>query len=169
MVKRFYKPEWGDSWREHFSVDIINGTPGNELKCDNRKLVANYLRVGFDEGRLMARRSGCARISIPPPKSRWRTTSPPRSSFPPGRSSISTRVSNPSVKFVHNTESRLFQRPDEAIHRGYDKQTEQDLSEPGNFLSNFQPLPRGRRGNWSRTPSASRLTASRCGILLLMR
>jgi hypothetical protein len=45
-----------------------------------------------------------------------------------------------SVKFVHNTENRLFQRPDDAIHRGYDKQAEKDLSEPGNFLSNFQPL-----------------------------
>ena len=49
VVKRFYKPEWGDNWREHFSVDIINGTPGNELKCDNRKLVTNYLRVGYDQ------------------------------------------------------------------------------------------------------------------------
>ena len=48
VVKRFYKPEWGENWREHFSVDIINGTPGNELKCDNRKLVTNFLRVGFD-------------------------------------------------------------------------------------------------------------------------
>ncbi len=48
MVKRYYKPEWGDNWREHFSVDIINGKPGNELKCDNRKLVTTYLRVGFD-------------------------------------------------------------------------------------------------------------------------
>jgi hypothetical protein len=28
-------------------VDIINGIPGNELKCDNRKLVTTYLRVGF--------------------------------------------------------------------------------------------------------------------------
>ena len=48
VVKRYYKPEWGDHWRDHFSVDIINGTPGNELKCDNRKLVTTYLRVGFD-------------------------------------------------------------------------------------------------------------------------
>ena len=48
VVKRYYKPEWGDDWRDHFSVDIINGTPGNELKCDNRKLVTTYLRVGFD-------------------------------------------------------------------------------------------------------------------------
>ena len=39
VVKRFYQPEWWGNWREHFSVDIINGTPGNELKCDDRKLV----------------------------------------------------------------------------------------------------------------------------------
>ena len=48
VVKRYYKPEWGKDWRSHFSVDIINGTPGNELKCDNRKLVTTYLRVGFE-------------------------------------------------------------------------------------------------------------------------
>ncbi|MEQ2009684.1 MAG: hypothetical protein ABMA26_23110, partial [Limisphaerales bacterium] len=48
VVKRFHKPEWGKGWREHFSVDIVNGVPGNELKCDNRKLMTTYLRVGFD-------------------------------------------------------------------------------------------------------------------------
>src|SRR5688572_29886039 len=48
VAKRYYKPEWGKDWRSHFSVDIINGTPGNELKCDNRKLVTTYLRVGYD-------------------------------------------------------------------------------------------------------------------------
>ena len=49
VVKRYYKPEMGDAWREHFSVDIINGKPGNELKFDNRKLVTNYLRVGYEK------------------------------------------------------------------------------------------------------------------------
>jgi hypothetical protein len=34
VVKRCCKPEWKEQWRGHFSVDIINGTPGNELKCD---------------------------------------------------------------------------------------------------------------------------------------
>src|SRR5258706_9672756 len=48
VVKRYFKPEWGADWRGHFSVDIINGKPGNELKCDNRKLVTTHLRVGFD-------------------------------------------------------------------------------------------------------------------------
>ena len=32
----------------HFSVDIINGAPGHELKYEGRKLVASYLRVGRD-------------------------------------------------------------------------------------------------------------------------
>ena len=34
-----------------------------------------------------------------------------------------------SAKFVHNCEYRLFQRPDDAIHRGFDKQTEKDFRE----------------------------------------
>ena len=49
VVKRFYKPEWNAHWREHFSVDIINGTPGNELKLDGIKLVSHFLRVGYDQ------------------------------------------------------------------------------------------------------------------------
>jgi hypothetical protein len=49
---------------------------------------------------------------------------------------------NLSSKFVVNCESRLFQRPDDAIHRGYDKQTEIDFSKGGNFFSNFEPLTR---------------------------
>jgi hypothetical protein len=36
----------------------------------------------------------------------------------------------------------LFQRPDEAIHRGADKQAEADIASPGTFLSNFEPLTR---------------------------
>ncbi|MDB6129336.1 MAG: hypothetical protein JWM04_443, partial [Verrucomicrobiales bacterium] len=31
VVKRFYKPEWSGKWRDHFSVDIVNGKSGNEL------------------------------------------------------------------------------------------------------------------------------------------
>jgi len=43
-------------------------------------------------------------------------------------------------KFVENCEYRLFQRPDDAIYRGFDKQTEYDFSIDGHFISNFQPL-----------------------------
>ena len=48
------------------------------------------------------------------------------------------------MKFVKNCENRLFQRPDDAIHPGYDKQTESDFSHNGNFFSNYEPLPRER-------------------------
>ncbi len=47
---------------------------------------------------------------------------------------------NPSVKLVENCETLLFQRPDDAIHRGFDKQAEADIATPGTFLSNFEPL-----------------------------
>jgi len=41
---------------------------------------------------------------------------------------------------VNNCELRLFQRPDDAIHRGYDKQTESDFARRDNFFSNYEPL-----------------------------
>ncbi len=41
---------------------------------------------------------------------------------------------------MQNCEWRLFQRPDDAIHPGFDKQTEDDMSRDGLFCSNFQPL-----------------------------
>src|SRR5580692_105591 len=31
-VKSYYRPEWGDDWRKHFTVDRINGHLGHELK-----------------------------------------------------------------------------------------------------------------------------------------
>jgi phosphoenolpyruvate carboxykinase (diphosphate) len=140
VVKRFYKPAWGARWREHFSVDVINGTPGNELKCDNRKLVSNFLRVGYETDgswRVFGlRKDFHPAAKIQAEDDITASVVAPVSRLP----HLNPEYTNPSVKFVYNTENRLFQRPDEAVHRGYDKQTEKDLSEPGNFLSNFQPL-----------------------------
>ena len=48
-----------------------------------------------------------------------------------------------SIKLIKNCEARLFQRPDDAIHRGLDKQTESDFSGEDNFISNFEPLKPG--------------------------
>ena len=140
VVKRVYNPDWGDTWRRHFSVDIINGTPGNELKFDNRKLMTTYLRVGFD------------------PDGSWRTFGMRKDFQPAIKMSaedditasvvvparylkhLNPEAGNSSVKFVSNCEYRLFQRPDDAIHRGYDRQTEGDFTNAGNFLSNYEPL-----------------------------
>jgi hypothetical protein len=47
---------------------------------------------------------------------------------------------HPSLKLAQNCEFRLFQRPDDAIHPGLDRQTEEDMAGPGLFCSNFEPL-----------------------------
>jgi phosphoenolpyruvate carboxykinase (diphosphate) len=57
-----------------------------------------------------------------------------------------------SLKFVKNCEYRLFQRPDDAIHRGYDKQTENDFAKGGNFFSNYEPLPAARAAEMIEEP-----------------
>jgi hypothetical protein len=140
VVKRFYKPEWGANWREHFSVDIINGAEGHELKCDNRKLVSSYLRVGYDEDGSW-RTFGLRKDFYPAAKWQFEDDITASVVVPAtDLSGLDPRYHHPAVKFVQNCEYRLFQRPDEAIHRGYDKQTETDFTAPDNFLSNYEPL-----------------------------
>jgi hypothetical protein len=41
-----------------------------------------------------------------------------------------------------NCESYLFQRPDEAVIRGYDKEAEREIVENNTFLTNYEPLTR---------------------------
>jgi hypothetical protein len=140
VVKRYCKPEWGAAWRDHFSVDIINGTPGNELKCDNRKLVTTYLRVGFDADGAW-RTFGLRKDFHPAVKVQMEDDITASVVVPADRlENLSDIHGALSLKFVQNCEQRLFQRPDDAIHRGYDKQTEADFTLPENFFSNYEPL-----------------------------
>ncbi|MGO8765138.1 MAG: hypothetical protein ACLQSR_08410 [Limisphaerales bacterium] len=140
VVKRYYKPEWGDNWRDHFSVDIINGIPGNELKCDNRTLVTTRLRVGFDDDGAW-RTFGLRKDFHPSVKIQTEDDITASTVVPPGvLADIPDATAQRAVKFVRNCEKRLFQRPDDAIHRGYDKQTESDFAQPDNFFSNYEPL-----------------------------
>jgi len=139
IMKRLMHPEWEENWRDYFGVDIVNGVPGHELKVLDRRLVGTYLRVGFNE------------------TGRWRTYKLRQdfmaSSKVQTEDDISASVIVPcdavgeggrgrgaAVKFTLNCENRLFQRPDDAIHRGLDNKTEYDLSTPDNFISNFEPL-----------------------------
>jgi len=140
VVKRLYKPEWGDNWRDHFSVDIINGIPGNELKCDNRVLVTTRLRVGFeDDG---AWRTFGLRKDFHPSLKIQTEDDITASTLVPAGIFKDVPETDPSlaIKFVKNCENKLFQRPDDAIHRGYDKQTESDFAQADNFFSNYEPL-----------------------------
>lgn len=140
VIKRHYKPAWGENWRDHFSVDIVNGTPGNELKCDNRKLVTTYLRVGFDADG--AWRTFGLRKDFHPSKKIQMEDDITASVLVPASQldDLGANSTGATVKFVKNCELRLFQRPDDAIHRGYDKQTEADFAQPDNFFSNYAPL-----------------------------
>lgn len=141
VVKRYYQPEWGDErgngWRSHFSVDIINGRLGNALRLDGVKLVANTLRVGF--GKDGSWRIFCLRHDFNP-ACKVQTEDDITASVvaPPG--SVPGDSGTLSRKYIENCEQRLFQRPDDAIHRGYDHQAEEDIAEPDTFISNFQPL-----------------------------
>ncbi|MGR9116649.1 MAG: hypothetical protein ACU85E_12860 [Gammaproteobacteria bacterium] len=140
MIKRFYKEEWGGNWREHFSVDLVNSYPGNELKYHGRKLIASYLRVGFDSNgawrvfKLRQDFSASEKVQLEDDIS--------VSTVVPVHylNTLNPDYKNPCVKLVENCEQSFFQRPDDAIHRGMDLQTEQDLSTENNFISNFQPL-----------------------------
>src|SRR5690606_41369078 len=46
----------------------------------------------------------------------------------------------PSGKLVGNCEQRLFRRPDDGIHRGFDPVAEADIARGGAFFSNYEPL-----------------------------
>jgi phosphoenolpyruvate carboxykinase (diphosphate) len=139
-VKRYYQPEWGDNWRQHFSVDRINGYLGNELKFENQKLVGNYLRMGYDPNRSW--RIYKLRPDFHPADKVQIEDDITASAVVPSESLeyLDAEYRNQSVKLVANCEYLLFQRPDDAIHRGFDKDAERDIALPGTFLSNFEPL-----------------------------
>ena len=153
IIKRFQRPEWGESprrdeWRKWFGVDIVNGFPGNELKYGERKLVGTYLRVGL-LGRMgwrtfKVRQDFAAAAKVQTQDDITASVVVPAEVLTGGLRARNGLASPPpmSYKFVTNCEFRLFQRPDDAIHRGLDKQTEADLSRSDNFISNFQPLTR---------------------------
>ncbi|MGF1452652.1 MAG: hypothetical protein ACFB21_11340 [Opitutales bacterium] len=142
IIKRFYKPDWGSDWRNRFSVDLINGQPGNILRYRNSPMITQYLRVGYTQ------------------KGEWRTFGLRKDFIPAAKISMEDDITasvvapankiqslpphwrQPSAKFVQNCEYRFFQRPDDAVIRGYDKQAEADLASDNAFLSNYEPLER---------------------------
>ncbi len=134
VVKRFQRPEWGDDWASHFSTGIVNGRKGTSLRVDGDKVHVNMLRVGFEPDgswRLFGLRHDFH------PAAKVQTEDDITASIIAPPEVSGTEVSR---KFLINCEQLLFQRPDDAIHRGYDKQAEADIASGGTFLSNFQPL-----------------------------
>ena len=142
IVKRFHKPNWSEGWEKRFSVDLINGLPGRQLIYRRQRLVTQYLRVGFSEDGTW--RTFSIRKDFAPAK-KIQTEDDISAAMVVPRDSVAglhPDVMNPSLKFIKNCEYRLFQRPDDAILRGYDKKTESDFSQGGLFFSNYEPIPR---------------------------
>ena len=137
-IKRYYKPEWGDDWRSHFSVAPTNGRHGNMVRLDGQKVLVSMARVGFQPDgswRLFTLRHDYApavKVQTEDDMTASIVTSPGVVTGPEGL----------SRKVVANCEALLFQRPDDAIYRGYDTQTERDMSGTDLFISNYQPLTR---------------------------
>ncbi|MFW6234152.1 MAG: hypothetical protein ACOC4I_02105 [Spirochaetota bacterium] len=143
LVKRFYKQEWGEDWRSKFSVDVVNGSPGNILKFLGRPILGSYLRVGLrSDGTGWTHK--LRQDFMPSRKVQWEDDISASIVLPTSvLTGLNADYKGFSVKFVENCEFRFFQRPDEAIHRGYDKQAEYDLSTPPVFASNFEPFKKG--------------------------
>ncbi|KAL0226847.1 hypothetical protein P9112_014171 [Eukaryota sp. TZLM1-RC] len=128
----------GEDWKQRFSIQMINGTAGHELYIDEAPVIANYLRVGFDS------------------KGEWKLFRCRADMEPAGKiameDDISTSVVVPlramntstlcddihshahikgaiSVKMATNCEYRFFQRPDDAIIPGLDRDAERDIAQ----------------------------------------
>ncbi|GAA1750172.1 hypothetical protein [Nostocoides vanveenii] len=135
VIKEAYRPEWGADWRSHFTVSRVNGRPGNRLRLDGQQVLVDMLRVGFETDgsyRLFSLRPDFA------PALKLQTEDDITASVVVAASDAAAE----SVKVVENCERLLFQRPDDAIHPGYDSIAETDVAQPGTFLSNFEPLDR---------------------------
>jgi hypothetical protein len=113
VIKEAYRPEWGADWRSHFTVSRVNGRPGNRLRLDGQQVLVDMLRVGFESDgsyRLFSLRPDFA------PALKVQTEDDITASVVVAASDAAAE----SVKVVENCEGLLFQRPDDAIHPGYD-------------------------------------------------
>ena len=116
-VKRYYRHEWGDELARAFHRGPPEWLPGPRAEVStNKKLVGNYLRVGYRARRFVANLQAAARIFIRRTRCRWRTISRASVVLPsePLTASDPRSMRIRSVKLVANCEALLFQRPDDA-------------------------------------------------------
>jgi phosphoenolpyruvate carboxykinase (diphosphate) len=140
-IKRLYRGiEVPQDWKKDFNVEIVNGRPSNALRYKNSPIMASFVRIGFSEDGnwfLHKLRSDF----VPSHKIQMEDDISATITIPANRlTNLNPEYKNLSVKIVKNCEAYLFQRPDEAIHRGYDKEAEHDIVQPNTFLTNYEPL-----------------------------
>ncbi|WP_194766850.1 hypothetical protein [Tamlana sp. I1] len=141
FVKRLYRQARGVlNWKDYMSVEIINGENGTGLLHNNTPVVGSYVRIGFNQkgnwllNKLRSDFSPCEKIQTEDDITASITL--PREDF----KNLNPEFKNKSLKVVTNCEAHLFQRPDEAVVRGYDKNAELDIVSDGRFLTNYELL-----------------------------
>lgn len=141
FVKRLYRQDHGAlNWKDCMSVEIINGKNGTGLQYNNTPVVGSYVRIGFNQkgiwllNKLRSDFSASQKIQLEDDISASITL--PRNQF----KNLNPEYTNQSLKVVANCESYLFQRPDEAIIRGYDKGAEKDIVSDNVYLTNYELL-----------------------------
>jgi len=141
FVKRLYRQDHGDlNWKEYMSVDIINGQNGTGLLYNNMPVMGSYVRIGFNEKGLWLLNKLRSDFS-PSVKIQTEDDISASITLPRGRfKNLNPEYDNKSLKVVANCESHLFQRPDEAIIRGYDKGAELDIVSDNMYLTNYELL-----------------------------
>ncbi len=141
FVKRLYRQDHEKlNWKDCMSVEIVNGQKGTALKYFKTDVVGSYVRIGFNQegqwllNKLRSDFSASQKIQLEDDISASITL--PRNQF----KNLNPEFANKSLKVVANCESHLFQRPDEAIVRGYDEGAERDLVSDNVFLTNYELL-----------------------------
>ncbi|WP_291801038.1 hypothetical protein, partial [Lutibacter sp.] len=141
FVKRLYRQDHEAlNWKDCMSVEVINGKKGTGLQYFNNPVIGGYVRIGFNtEGRWLLNKlrsdfSASKKIQMEDDISA--TITLPRERF----KNLNKEFTNKSLKVVSNCESHLFQRPDEAIVRGYDEGAERDIVSYNTFLTNYELL-----------------------------
>lgn len=143
FVKRLYRNEnESGNWKDYMSVEVINGRKGTTLLYKNKQVMGTYVRIGFNnDGNWLLHK---LRSDFVPSQKIQVEDDITASVVIPSNllNNRNPRFNNPSVKIVDNCERRLFQRPDEAINRGYDKEAERDICQLDTFLTNYEPMTR---------------------------
>ncbi len=141
FIKRLYRTDENTStWKDKFSVDYVNGREGHTLLYNNAPVISSNVRIGFtpdDNWLLHKLRSDF----VPARKIQMEDDITASITLPANRlMKLNPQFPNKSVKITTNCERYFFQRPDEAVVRGYDKDAERDLVSPDTFITNYEPL-----------------------------
>lgn len=140
-IKRLYRSDQKTgNWKDHMSVEIINGHKGTTLLFKNKKVIAGYVRIGFD-GNSNWLMHKLRSDFIPSHKIQMEDDISASITLPAHLfNNLNPNYDNKSLKIAANCEQYLFQRPDEAIYRGYDVDAESDIVQNNTFLTNYEPL-----------------------------